>query len=262
MIAPALPAREAAYYVTKCRAVAILTPESSNKLATELAAFLAGSAADSFQSIPIKPHVGRPPLAPSEFQVSSDEYLDPNAAGLVIFTSGTTGPPKGAVRRRGFFHDVAVWFGDQHGLQEGDVVLHVLPVHHATGITATLLPFLYAGGCVEFQSSNFDPAWTWNRFRQGGLAYFSGVPTMYMRLMQHYERRLVKLPRRNLELYLTGLREIRAMLCGTSALPRPLQRKWVELRGGKPVCVRYGATEFGNGFAVSPWSVDVPDVCV
>ena len=261
-VAPALPVREAAYYARKCRAVAILAPENSITLASKLEVFITESTGVSFQLIAIKPHIGRPSLTPSEFQVSSDLYLDPNASGLVIFTSGTTGPPKGAVRRRGFFHDVAMWFGDQHGLQEADVVLHVLPVHHATGITATLLPFLYVGGCVEFRSASFDPAWTWERFRQGGLAYFSGVPTIFMRLMHHYERHLVNLPQHILDTYLAGLREIRAMLCGTSALPRPLQMKWVELRAGKQVCVRYGATEFGNGFTVTPWSTEVPDVCI
>jgi malonyl-CoA/methylmalonyl-CoA synthetase len=248
--------------VRQCQAAAVLTADISNKLSSDLEACIGGSTDASFRSIPIKPNIWRPSLSPSQFQVSSDTYLDQNAAGLVIFTSGTTGPPKGVVKRRGFFHDVAMTFGDQHGLQEADVVLHVLPVHHATGITVTLLPFLYAGGCIEFRSGSFDPGWTWERIRQGGLTYFSGVPTIYMRLMQHYERHLANLPEVTLGAYVTGVREFRAMLCGTSALPRPLQQKWVELRAGKLICTRYGGTEFGSGFIVTPWSTGVPDVCL
>ncbi len=244
----------------KCQAVAVLTADISKKLASDLEAHITRSTDTSFRSIPIKPHLGQPSLAPTQFQVSSDAYQDLNAPGLVIFTSGTTGPPKGAVRRRGFFQDVAMTFGEQYGMGAGDVVLHTLPVHHATGITLTLLPFLYAGGCIEFRSGGFDPEWTWERIRKGGLTYFSGVPTMYMRLMQHYEWHLTKLPQEILGKYLTGVQEIRAMLCGTSALPRPLQQKWTNVCGGKSICTRYGGTEFSNGITVLPGSGEVPDV--
>ena len=238
----------------------MLTADVSSELGLSLAAHVVESTDASFRSMSIKPYIwGAQCMAPGEFQVSSDDYLDINASGLVIFTSGTTGPPKGAVKRRGFFHDVAMTFGDQHGLQEADVVLHVLPVHHATGITVTLVPFLYIGGCIEFRSGGFDPEWTWERIRQGGLTYFSGVPTIYMRLMQHYEHHLIHLPGIVQNEYVSGVREIRAMLCGTSALPRPLQQKWIKLRDGRSICTRYGGTEFGNGFTVTPWSTGVPD---
>ena len=136
-------------------------------------------------------------------------------------------------------------------------MLHVLPVHHATGITVTLLPFLWSGGHIEFRSGGFDQAWTWERIRKADLDYFSGVPTIYMRLMQFYEQRLSKLP--NAQEYVNGAAHIRVMLCGTSALPRPLQQKWTKLRGGRQICTRYGGTEFGNVFTVTPWMKNVPD---
>ena len=254
--------REAAYYVQKCHAVAVLTADISKKLAFDLEAHIVQSTDISFHSIPIKPHLGQTSLEPTQFQVSSDAYQGLNEPGLVIFTSGTTRHPKGAVRRRGVFHDVAMTFGEQDGMMAGDVVLHTLPVHHATGITLTLLPFLYAGGCIEFRSGGFDPEWTWERIRKGGLTYFSGVPTMYMRLMQHYEWQLAKMPKDVLSTYLTGVREIRVMLCGTSALPRPLQQKWTNVMEGKSICTRYGGTEFSNGITVLPGSGEVPDVCL
>lgn len=199
------------------------------------------------------------PLDPSQIQISSDQYTDLNKAGLVIFTSGTTGPPKGGVKRRGFFYEVASSFSDQHGIKEGDVVLHILPVHHATGVTVTLIPFLYCGGCIEFRSGGFNVEWTWERIRQGGLSFFSGVPTIYMRLMAYYEQRLLKLPPQELQQYVRGVNEFRALLCGTSALARPLQQKWTKLRGGRAILTRYGGTEFGNAFTVTPWSQGVPD---
>ena len=139
------------------------------------------------------------------------------------------------------------------------MVLHFLPVHHATGITVTLLPFLYSGGCIEFRSGGFDPAWTWERIKKADLDFFSGVPTIYMRLMQYYEQHLRQNPES--EEYAKGARRIRAMLCGTSALPRPLQQKWTALRHGEGILTRYGGTEFGNAFSVTPWLAKegVPD---
>jgi malonyl-CoA/methylmalonyl-CoA synthetase len=254
-----LPVKEASYFATKARAVGIVSANKSLKLAQELETLMQKTSKKSFKSVEIRPHILQPRLSPDQIQVSSDAYLDLNTTGLVIFTSGTTGPPKGACKRRGFFHDVATGFADQYGLQEGDTVLHTLPVHHATGVTVTLIPFLQVGGCIEFRSGGFNVEWTWERFKQGGLTYYSGVPTIYMRLMQYYEQKLSKLPQAQLQEYINGIQGFRALLCGTSALPRSLQHKWTTLRQGRPVLTRYGGTEFGNGFSVGLLSKDVPD---
>lgn len=258
-ISPDLPVKEATYFASKAQAVAVLSAEKCLDLGKGLEESIRSSENRIFQSIRIRPHVMQQCLKPEEIQVSSDRYMDPNKAGYVIFTSGTTGPPKGGVKRRGFLYDVAIQFSDQHGIREGDLVLHVLPVHHATGITVTLLPFLWAGGCIEFRSGGFDTAWTWDRIRKADLDFFSGVPTIYMRLMQYYEQKLSKQP--EAAQYAQGASRIRAMLCGTSALPRPLQQKWTALRGGKGILTRYGGTEFGNAFTVTPWLAKegVPD---
>ena len=257
-ISPDLPVKEATYFATKSQAVAVLMADRCIDLGQGLEQVISPQKS-SFEAIKIRPHLMQTPMDPAEFQVSSDRYMDLNKPGYVIFTSGTTGPPKGGVKRRGFLYDVATQFSDMQGMREGDLVLHVLPVHHATGITVTLLPFLWSGGTIEFRSGGFDTAWTWERIRQGDLDFFSGVPTIYMRLMQYYEQKLSKLPEASQ--YAQGAARIRAMLCGTSALPRPLQQKWTALRGGSGILTRYGGTEFGNAFTVTPWLMKqgVPD---
>jgi malonyl-CoA/methylmalonyl-CoA synthetase len=258
-ISPDLPVKEATYFATKAKAVAVLTADRCIKLGQGLEEAINSGHDATFRSIRIRPYVMQPCMKPEEFQISSDRYMDINKSGYVIFTSGTTGPPKGGVKRRGFLYDVATQFSDQHGIREGDLVLHVLPVHHATGITVTLLPFLWSGGTIEFRSGGFDTKWTWERIRKADLDFFSGVPTIYMRLMQYYEQVLSKLP--DAPQYVQGASRIRAMLCGTSALPRPLQQKWTALRGGSGILTRYGGTEFGNAFTVTPWLAKqgVPD---
>lgn len=198
-------------------------------------------------------------LLPSDIIISSDKYLDDNAAGVVIFTSGTTGPPKGAVMRRGFVHDAATAVADHYQLNNHDVILHVLPVHHATGIGITFFPFLVSGSCIEFKSGSFDSKWMWERWRRGGLTFFSGVPTIYMRMMRYYEDHLSKLPPGQLEEYIAGAKQFRGILCGTSALPRPFQKFWTSIRGGDMILTRYGATEFGAVFKVPLHPQDTPD---
>ncbi|KAF7719779.1 Uncharacterized protein PECH_006882 [Penicillium ucsense] len=168
-----------------------------------------------------------------------------NGASAVIFTSGTTGPPKGAVQRRTWLTGNAEADADFYRITEQDVVLHVLPVHHASGVGLTFLPFIIAGACIEFRSGSFDAAWTWERWRRGGLSFFSGVPTIYMRLMRYFEEAIASRPPEERVEYVAGARNIRTMLCGSSALPGPVQDFWENLRQ-LPILIRYGATEFGT----------------
>ena len=88
------------------------------------------------------------------------------------------------------------------------------------------------------------------------MTVFSGVPTIYMRMMRFYEQNLASRP--NVEEYLKGAREIKACLCGTSALPKPIADFWAGILG-KRIVLRYGATEFGAVFKVRLGDESVPD---
>jgi malonyl-CoA/methylmalonyl-CoA synthetase len=191
----------------------------------------------------LKDGLFRPLLSSSYIFISSDREPDSNSAGAVIFTSGTTGQPKGAVIRRGALGDGLQSVVDLYGIQPLDVVMHCLPVHHATGILITFLPFLIAGGCIEFHGK-FDVQRTWERWFEGGLAYFSGVPTIYDRLMRFYEDEARQSSSASAKQFMEAAKNLKGMLCGTSALPGPLRNKWLRLTG-KPILERYGATEFG-----------------
>lgn len=186
-----------------------------------------------------------PALFPADkIIISSGRALDVNNASAVIFTSGTTGRPKGAVQRRNWLTGNSEQDADFYGITEKDTVLHVLPVHHASGLGLTFLPFLTAGACIEFRSGHFDTAWTWERWRKGGLTFFSGVPTIYMRMMRYYEENIANKEPAIRDQYIAGAKSIRTMICGSSALPGPVQFFWEDLRK-EPIYTRYGATEFG-----------------
>ena len=253
----ALPPEEALYFATKSRAVAILVSENALQLGRALEKLVKDRDPHSpLVCIPIGPSRWNPPLNPTDILVSSDCYLDDNAPGVVIFTSGTTGPPKGAVMRRGFIFDEALAVVDHYNITREDVLLHLLPVHHATGIGMMFFPFLVAGATLEFKSGSFDLEWTWNRWRQGGITFFSGVPTIYMRMMRYFQQNLSS--RSDTQEFIAGARKLRACICGTSALPKPIADFWANLLGQK-ILLRYGSTEIGAVFKVRLGDTNVPD---
>lgn len=259
-LAPALPVHEGKYFVEKSQAVIVLTSSQCSKLGDDLSKAISAGSNVTFKSVNIVKHIFTPLLTPSNVIISSDHFLDPLGSGLVIFTSGTTGPPKAAVKRRFFLEGNSQAVADLYQLGPEDVVLHTLPVHHATGIGTTFLPFLISGSTIEFDSTGFQAAKIWKRWREGGLTLFSGVPTMYMRLMAYYETTICDLPQIKFEEFVKAARSIKALLCGTSALPRPLQQKWSVLLNGKRILERYGTTEFSGAFTVQPGDTQCPDV--
>lgn len=260
----ALPLQEAVYFVNKCEAVAILAGSSALELGYGLEGITRGSRDANFRCIPIKPSLNKRKLTTADIYISTNGTPDENAPGVVIFTSGTTGPPKGAVMRRSFTHDFANQIADHYGYSEGDVLLHCLPVHHATGIGVMFFPPLMAGATIEFRSGGFDEEWMWKRWREGALdtskrlAFFSGVPTIFMRMRRHYQQVLSKLQPALIAEYVAGARQFRAVLCGTSALPHPIAEFWTDLLQNR-IVQRYGGTEFGAVFKVRMGDLDVPD---
>jgi malonyl-CoA/methylmalonyl-CoA synthetase len=232
--------------VKRSRAVVALTTSARAALGKELEECIAKSSTSSFCSINIGPHIGRPPLLPGDIIISSDLQLDSNDSALVIFTSGTTGQPKGVVKRRAAVYNAALAVVDNYQLDENDTVLHITPVNHASGIGLALLPFLLSGGCVEFQIESFDAGRLWERWREGGLTFFSGVPNIYMNMMQHFEEHIRSLPAEQLEGYIAAANQ--------------LQQKWTELRGGRILLTRYGGTESSAVFKVPLHVADVPEV--
>lgn len=253
----ALPAEEALYFVSKSRAAAVLVSSDALRLGLSIEKLVKQQDPRShFTCLPITPSTWTPLLNPEEILISSNLYLNDNAPGVVIFTSGTTGPPKGSVMRRAYTFDGALAVADHYGVTQNDILLHLLPVHHATGLGIMFFPFLISGALIEFRSGPFSPQWTWDRWRKGGLTVFSGVPTIYMRMMRYYQQTIVH--KTNVREYIDGARKLRACLCGTSALPKPIADFWEEILGRK-ILLRYGASETGAVMKVSLSDGDVPD---
>jgi malonyl-CoA/methylmalonyl-CoA synthetase len=187
-LAPALPVAELVYFVEKSRAVLVLASSLDFSKCRDLEKRITTTSNEHFRAVAIGPCTLTPVLNSADIVISSDRPLDESAPSVVIFTSGTTGPPKGAVMPRSYVFDCALAVADHYRLTDDDTLLHVLPVHHATGVGVGFFPFLISGSRIEFRSGSFDEAWTWERWREGAtnrmrrISFFSGVPTIFMRM--------------------------------------------------------------------------------
>ena len=247
-ISVAQPVSEAFYYASKARAVAVVASTTTLKLGRELQDQMRQAGNKSFTCVPISAFEEQQHVSIKDILISSNKYQDPNGAGIVIFTSGTTGPPKGAVLRRAAISDGALGFAEQICIESTSTILHLLPVHHATGIWVSFFPFILMGACIEFKSGSFDPAWTWERWKDGGITHFSGVPTIYMRMMRYYNDTLALLSATRTKAYSDAAANFKVMLCGTSALPEPISAFWTRMMNGRRIVQRYGGTETGVVF--------------
>ncbi|MFK7895917.1 MAG: class I adenylate-forming enzyme family protein [Myxococcota bacterium] len=107
---------------------------------------------------------------------------DPEDAMILMYTSGTTGKPKGALlpHRKAIYN--ALNARRYFEISETDRVLIVAPLFHSLGLQILALPALYSGAGLVIQDG-FDPARVWTSIEQERITYFGGVPTMHQRLL-------------------------------------------------------------------------------
>jgi acyl-CoA synthetase (AMP-forming)/AMP-acid ligase II len=101
----------------------------------------------------------------------------------LVYTTGTTGRPKGVMLSHRNLLFVAAVSSRLRGLAPGDLAYGVLPVSHVYGLTSVLLGTLYAGACLQL-APRFTPRAMLEAIRDGGLTIVQGVPAMYARLLE------------------------------------------------------------------------------
>jgi acyl-CoA synthetase (AMP-forming)/AMP-acid ligase II len=111
---------------------------------------------------------------------------DRDVAAL-IYTTGTTGKPKGVMLSHANLMFVARESGKARALTPADRVLGVLPISHILGLTGVLLGSLLAGASVQLVS-RFDPAKT----LAGDISVMIGTPSMYQMLSEYARRKNLK----------------------------------------------------------------------
>jgi long-chain acyl-CoA synthetase len=107
---------------------------------------------------------------------------------VILYTSGTTGKPKGAeLTHLNLARNAQISGETMTEVREGDVVLGALPLFHSFGQTVSMNGSLRMGACLTLLPK-FDPGEALATMQRDGVTHFQGVPTMYGALLHHPER--------------------------------------------------------------------------
>jgi malonyl-CoA/methylmalonyl-CoA synthetase len=170
-------------------------------------------------------------------------HLGSSRRAMIVYTSGTTGRPKGAVATHQNLGAQIAALVEAWQWTPSDRLLLVLPLHHVHGLVNGLGCALAVRAVCEILPA-FDPEVTWDRLASGDITVFTAVPTVYHRLMASWEAAPPELRRRRSE----GVRRLRLMMSGSAALPVQTLERWREITG-HTLLERYGMTEIGMALA-------------
>ncbi len=162
---------------------------------------------------------------------------------MMLYTSGTTGKPKGVVTTHEQIRAQVTSLVEAWEWQADDGILLVLPLHHVHGIINVVTCALWSAACCEI-SPRFDPLETWSLIVERPLTLFMAVPTIYRRLITAWE----DAPATARTEMSAACARLRLMVSGSAALPVNVLEKWRDL-SGHVLCERYGMTEIGMGLS-------------
>ncbi|GGS61984.1 long-chain fatty acid--CoA ligase [Streptomyces griseoviridis] len=161
-----------------------------------------------------------------------DEAVTADDTCVIMYTSGTTGRPKGAM----LTHSNLIWNAVNvlvdHDLIADERALVSAPLFHTAGLNMLTLPVLLKGGtCVLAES--FDPGETLDLVERHRVTFMFGVPTMFDQVARH--------PR----FTEADLSSLRMLTCGGSPVPTPLIGTYQ--KRGLTFLQGYGMTEAAPG---------------
>ena len=164
----------------------------------------------------------------------------------VLFTSGTTGAPKGVVLEHGQICEAYLVFSEVVDLREGDRYLVVNPFFHSFGLHAGILCCLMMGATI-LPLIAFDPLATMQLIADERVTVFPGPPTVYQAMLNHPDFASY------------DLTSLRVAILGAAAIPVPLIEELRARLGMEMVTTGLGITE-ASGIVTMCRHDDPPEV--
>ncbi len=174
----------------------------------------------------------RAEVARRSVAVTADDVSD------ILFTSGTTGVPKGVVQTHGRTLQVATDWVAMTGLTAGDRYLMVNPYFHMFGLKAGILASV-AAGATMLPEPVFDVDRVLSRVAAEQVTVLPGAPTLYQSILDH--------PARGRH----DLSSLRVAVTGAADIPVELIRRVVDELPFPTIVTGYGLTEGGTAAATS-----------
>jgi fatty-acyl-CoA synthase len=172
-----------------------------------------------------------------ECEEAAPVHCDPEDLWCLLYTSGTTGRPKGVMLP----HRMVIWNAyntvTSWQLREDDIAPVFTPMYHAGGLAVFLTPLVAIGGTVVLHE-HFEPSEIWQTAARERATLIFGVPTIFQRLLE------------DPEFATADLASVRWLISGGAPLPRYLLDRYRER--GLVFKQGYGLTEAGvNCFAMT-----------
>jgi long-chain acyl-CoA synthetase len=159
-----------------------------------------------------------------------DAERNPSDTAVILYTSGTTGTPKGAELTHSNMRENCRYGATELvRVSEQDVILGALPLFHSFGQTCCMNNAVRAGACLTL-IPRFDPVKALEIIQRDQVTLFEGVPTMYHAMLNHPDR----------ERY--DISHLRTCVSGGSAMPVEVMRGF-EKAFGCVVLEGYGLSE-------------------
>ena len=157
-----------------------------------------------------------------------DPRVGPEDPALIVYTSGTTGRPKGAVLTQRALVFNAVNGAAAYDMTSSDVVFTNLPMFHVGGLNIQTTPALHAGATVILHR-RFEPDATVAAIRDHRPSLIILVPAMLQALIDHPAWPEI------------DFSPLRCIVTGSTTVPEPILRTYLDR--GVPVIQVYGSTE-------------------
>lgn len=168
-----------------------------------------------------------------------DENVNQETEALIVYTSGTTGLPKGVVLTQYNLLADAEGISKWHKLEKGNTMMCVLPIHHVNGTVVTLMTPLYFGGRTIL-NQKFHTHTFFERLAKEKVQVVSVVPTLLQFLCHDYEagedKDFFHVYEEQLDVYFSHI------ICGAGPLTCELAMKFETMFGLK-IMHGYGLSE-------------------
>jgi long-chain acyl-CoA synthetase len=144
----------------------------------------AGAAESGAEAVEVEPGAFAATLAALDPAADTVDTADDDTA-VILYTSGTTGKPKGAeLTHLNLSRNAEVASRTTCEIGAGDIVLGALPLFHSFGQTVAMNASLRVGACLTLLPK-FDPGEALATMQRDGVTHFYGVPTMFGALLHH-----------------------------------------------------------------------------